>query len=36
MVKLHTNRGTITLELDAARAPKTVGNFLAAWAAICA
>ena len=29
MVKLHTNHGTITLELDAARAPETVKNFLA-------
>ena len=29
MVKLHTNYGTITLELDAANAPKTVANFLA-------
>ena len=29
MVKLHTSHGTITLELDAARAPKTVENFLA-------
>jgi peptidyl-prolyl cis-trans isomerase B (cyclophilin B) len=29
MVKLHTNHGTITLELDAAKAPKTVANFLA-------
>ncbi|NWG86331.1 MAG: peptidyl-prolyl cis-trans isomerase [Hydrogenophilaceae bacterium] len=28
MVKLHTNFGTITLELDAAKAPDTVGNFL--------
>src|SRR5450756_2691326 len=28
MVKLHTNHGTITLELDAAKAPKTVENFL--------
>jgi len=28
MVKLHTNHGTITLELDAAKAPKTVQNFL--------
>ena len=28
MVKLHTNHGTITLELDAAKAPKTVANFL--------
>ena len=29
MVKLHTNHGVITLELDAAKAPKTVENFLA-------
>jgi peptidyl-prolyl cis-trans isomerase B (cyclophilin B) len=29
MVKLQTNYGTITLELDAAKAPKTVENFLA-------
>jgi len=29
MVKLHTNHGTITLELDAARAPETVKNFVA-------
>jgi peptidyl-prolyl cis-trans isomerase B (cyclophilin B) len=28
MVKLHTNYGTITLELDAAKAPETVKNFL--------
>ncbi|NTV10690.1 MAG: peptidyl-prolyl cis-trans isomerase [Zoogloea sp.] len=28
-VKLHTNFGTITLELDAEKAPKTVANFLA-------
>jgi peptidyl-prolyl cis-trans isomerase B (cyclophilin B) len=28
MVKLHTNHGEITLELDAKRAPKTVANFL--------
>ncbi len=28
MVKLHTNLGTITLELDAEKAPKTVANFL--------
>ena len=28
MVKLHTTHGTITLELDAARAPLTVENFL--------
>jgi peptidyl-prolyl cis-trans isomerase B (cyclophilin B) len=29
MVKLHTNHGTITLELDAVRAPETARNFLA-------
>ncbi len=28
MVKLHTTLGTITLELDAAKAPLTVENFL--------
>lgn len=28
MVKLHTNHGVITLELDAAKAPLTVENFL--------
>jgi len=28
MVVLHTNQGDITLELDEARAPKTVANFL--------
>ena len=28
MVKLHTNHGLITLELDAERAPGTVKNFL--------
>jgi peptidyl-prolyl cis-trans isomerase B (cyclophilin B) len=28
MVILHTSQGNITLELDAARAPKTVANFL--------
>ena len=28
MIKLHTNFGTIALELDAARAPETVRNFL--------
>ncbi len=28
MVKLHTNFGTITLELNAEKAPKTVANFL--------
>jgi peptidyl-prolyl cis-trans isomerase B (cyclophilin B) len=29
MIKLTTNHGTITLELDAEKAPKTVANFLA-------
>jgi peptidyl-prolyl cis-trans isomerase B (cyclophilin B) len=29
MVKLHTNFGAITLDLDAAKAPDTVRNFLA-------
>jgi peptidyl-prolyl cis-trans isomerase B (cyclophilin B) len=29
MVKLHTNHGIITLELDAEHAPETVKNFLA-------
>jgi peptidyl-prolyl cis-trans isomerase B (cyclophilin B) len=29
MVKLHTNFGAITLELDAEKAPATVDNFLA-------
>ena len=29
MVILHTNHGPITLELDSARAPKSVANFLA-------
>src|SRR4249920_2041876 len=29
MVKLHTNFGAITLELDAENAPATVENFLA-------
>ena len=29
MVKLHTTMGVITLDLDAAKAPKTVENFLA-------
>jgi peptidyl-prolyl cis-trans isomerase B (cyclophilin B) len=29
MVRLHTTFGVITLELDAAKAPKTVENFLA-------
>ena len=29
MVKLHTNFGVITLDLDAAKAPDTVKNFLA-------
>jgi len=28
MVKLHTNKGVITLQLDAERAPDTVKNFL--------
>jgi peptidyl-prolyl cis-trans isomerase B (cyclophilin B) len=28
MVKLHTNHGIITLDLDAAKAPETVANFL--------
>lgn len=28
MVKLHTNFGEITLELDAEKAPKTVANFM--------
>ena len=28
MVRLHTNHGTITLELDDKRAPATVANFL--------
>lgn len=28
MIKLHTNHGTIALELDADKAPKTVENFL--------
>ena len=28
MVRLHTNHGVITLELDAAKAPATVENFL--------
>jgi peptidyl-prolyl cis-trans isomerase B (cyclophilin B) len=28
MVRLHTTFGTITLELDAARAPATVANFM--------
>jgi peptidyl-prolyl cis-trans isomerase B (cyclophilin B) len=28
-VKLHTNLGTITIELDAEKAPETVKNFLA-------
>ncbi len=28
MVKLHTNFGDITLELDAEKAPKTVANFM--------
>jgi len=29
MVKLHTNFGVMTIELDAAKAPETVKNFLA-------
>ena len=29
MVKLHTSHGTFTLDLDADKAPTTVGNFLA-------
>lgn len=29
MVKLHTNFGTITIELNTEKAPKTVANFLA-------
>lgn len=29
MIKLNTNKGSITLELDAAKAPKTVENFMA-------
>ncbi len=29
MIKLHTNHGVITLELDAEKAPKTVANFIA-------
>ena len=28
MVKLHTNHGAITLQLDAEKAPNTVKNFL--------
>ncbi|HET9405500.1 MAG TPA: peptidylprolyl isomerase [Burkholderiales bacterium] len=28
MVKLHTNHGTITIELDVKNAPQTVANFL--------
>jgi peptidyl-prolyl cis-trans isomerase B (cyclophilin B) len=28
MIKLHTSLGTITLELDADKAPKTVANFV--------
>lgn len=28
MIKLHTNHGVITLELNADKAPKTVANFL--------
>jgi peptidyl-prolyl cis-trans isomerase B (cyclophilin B) len=33
MIKLTTNHGVIALELDAAKAPKTVANFLAYVAA---
>ena len=29
MIRLHTNHGTIALELDAERAPQTVENFIA-------
>jgi peptidyl-prolyl cis-trans isomerase B (cyclophilin B) len=29
VIKLHTNHGTITLELDTDKAPKTVENFVA-------
>ena len=29
MIKLHTNHGTISIELDAERAPETAKNFLA-------
>ena len=28
MIKLHTNFGVITLELDADKAPETVKNFI--------
>ena len=28
LVKMHTNLGAITIELDAEKAPKTVANFL--------
>ena len=28
MIKLHTNHGTIALELDVEKAPKTVANFI--------
>jgi peptidyl-prolyl cis-trans isomerase B (cyclophilin B) len=28
MIKLHTNNGDVTLELDAVKAPKTVQNFI--------
>jgi peptidyl-prolyl cis-trans isomerase B (cyclophilin B) len=29
MIRLHTNHGTISIELDAARAPKSAENFIA-------
>ncbi|NJD34877.1 MAG: peptidyl-prolyl cis-trans isomerase, partial [Betaproteobacteria bacterium] len=29
MIKLTTNHGTITLELDAGKAPKSAANFMA-------
>lgn len=29
MIRLHTNHGPITIELDAAKAPKSAANFLA-------
>jgi len=28
MIKINTNKGTVTLELDAEKAPKTVANFI--------